>query len=479
MLNRRVSLVVAASALVAALAWAPVAADAPALPYAITGARVVTGTGATLDHATIVMRDGMIADVGTGVAVPAGAITVDGTGLTVYPGLIDMSNAAAVEPVEVVTAPAAQAPQGRGGAPGFGRGRGGGASGPTRADLERARRDSILHPDFDAAEHVRYEGDQMQRLAAAGITSVLAVPPEGIFRGQSALIDVLAPPEGDEISTVGADRHGLVVVRSGVAEHVAFGGRGGAYPGTLLGAIAFVRQTFDDAQWQQEARSWAARHPSTPRPAFEPALDALVPALSGRMPVAFEAGSEREILRALAMAAEFKLTPIIVGGIEAPAVADDLHAAHAAVICAMTFRAGGGGGRGGRGGGATPERVVEIEKNAPKVPAELAKAGIPFAFTSEGLQTPADLVRAVSRAVKEGGLSPDAALGGLTSHAAELAGVADRLGTIEKGKIANLVVTDGDLFDNARIRHVFVDGRPVDIQVPATQPGRGRGRGGR
>jgi imidazolonepropionase-like amidohydrolase len=471
MLTRRVSLIAAGAAVAAALAWTPLGAAGAAGPlYAITGARIVTGAGSPIDRGTLVMRDGVIEDVGAGLAVPAGAVTIDGTGMTVYPGLIDMSNTAAVEPIEAGggRSPAAQAGPGRGGAAAFGRG---GAPSVTRADLERERRDSILHPDVNAAEHVRYEGDQMQRLAAAGITSVLAVPPDGIFRGESALVDVLAPPDPDEVSTVGADRRGLVVVRAGVAEHITFASRGGAYPGTLLGAIAFVRQTFDDAQWQEQARAWAGRHPDLPRPALEPALDALAPALAGRMPVAFDAGSEREILRALAMAREFTLTPIIVGGVEAPAVVEDLRAQHASVVCAMNFQEGSGG-RGGRGG-PVPQRVAQIERDAPKVPAVLDKAGIPFAFTSEGLQNPADLIRAVARAVKEGGLSSDAALRGLTSNAARMAGVADRLGTIEKGKIANVIVTDGGLFEDGRIRHVFIDGRPVSTNVPPQATGRG------
>ncbi len=485
--TKRVSLVYAAAALVAALAWSPVgAADALTPIYAITNARVVTGAGAPMEQATVVLRDGIIADVGPGVTVPDGAVKIDGHGLTVYPGLIDMANTGAVEPIEEASAAATPA-RGGGGNAAFGRGgRGGGGSTPSRADLERERRDSILHPDFEAAEHVRYEGDQMQRLAAAGITSVLAVPPDGIFRGQSALIDVMAPPELDEISTVAGDRRGLVVVRANVAEHIAFGSRGGgAYPGTLLGAIAFVRQTFDDAQWQQQARAWASRNPAAPRPAFEPELDALAPALAGTMPVAFDAGSEREILRALAMAGEFKLSPIIVGGAEAPAVADDLRKANARVIFSASLQAGGGGGGrgggggggGGRGGGS--QRVAELQQHLPEAPAALQKAGIAFAFTSEGLQNPGDFVRNVGRMVHDGGLPADAALRALTVGAAEIAGAADRLGTIEKGKIANMVVTDGDLFaSGTRIRHVFVDGRPVDITVQPAANTTGRRGGG-
>ena len=88
-----------------------------------------------------------------------------------------------------------------------------------------------------------------------------------------------------------------------------------------------------------------------------------------------------------------------------------------------------------------------MRQNAPKVPAALDRAGIPFAFTAGGLQTPGDLVRNVARVVKEGGLSEDLAIKALTVNAAKLAGAGDRLGTIEKGRMANVIVTDGNLFD--------------------------------
>jgi imidazolonepropionase-like amidohydrolase len=115
---------------------------------------------------------------------------------------------------------------------------------------------------------------------------------------------------------------------------------------------------------------------------------------------------------------------------------------------------------------------------AAKVAAVLDKAGIPFAFTLGGLQAPSDFVRNVARSVREGGLSEDAALKALTVNAAKLAGAADRVGTIEKGRMANVIVTEGNLFDSPRVRHVFVAGWPADLDVPA-QPQTGRGgRGG-
>jgi imidazolonepropionase-like amidohydrolase len=123
-------------------------------------------------------------------------------------------------------------------------------------------------------------------------------------------------------------------------------------------------------------------------------------------------------------------------------------------------------------------RVIRQRVNMPKVPGDLDRAGVLFAFESGGLREPADFVRNAAKVVKAG-LPPDAAIKALTINAATLAGAADRVGSLEKGKIANLIATQGDLFDeNMKLKHVFVDGRPVDLD--AAQPARpaGRGRGG-
>ena len=479
--------VFAASALAFAAAFAVPVLDAvqmPAAPvYAIQNAKIVSA-GTTIEKGTLVMRNGLIDEVGASVSVPADAVVVDGTNMTVYPGLIDMTNVTAVEQRPASAAPAAEGaaePQTQGG----GRGRGAAAT-PRWAEADRAKREALLNPDFDAASHVRHEGVEMQRLAAAGITTVLAVPSSGLFRGQSALVNVVAPPDQDDVSRVAGYRRGTVVIAAPVAEHVTFAvGRNGGpgYPAALLGDIAFVRQAFYDARWQKDARVWADKHKDRPRPEFEPALDSLAPALERKMPVSFDAGELREILRALAMAKEFNLEPIITGGIEADAAAADLKAANARVILTLASANPAQGGRGastGQGrGGDVPIRVTRMQQNAPKVPAALEKAGILYAFSSEGLQNPADFLRDVARSVHQGGLTEDQALRALTVNAAKIAGADARVGTLAKGKIANVIVVEGDLFgDQAHIRRVFVDGRPVNIDVPSAAPANGGRRGG-
>lgn len=427
-------------------------ADAPHV-YAIRGARIVPVSSPAIASGTVVVRNGLIEAVGPGVQAPADARVIEGSGLTVYPGLIDMANSTGLS-IEVNR----QQPAGL----------------RTTEDAERWKRNLILKPAVNAAEHLQ-EAPELARLAGVGITSVLSTPPGVIVKGRSALVNVAASADDPAIGNVGDYRVGVQVIRTPVALHIEFpGGVGGdAYPNSLLGVISFVRQSFLDAQHQQLAAQRAAKS-ATVRPPYDPALDALQPALEGKLPVAFEVNTSREILRALDMAREFKLDPMISGGREADEVAADLKARNARVIYNVNYPT--------RSRMLAPDADEAIDElrgraNAPKVPAALDKAGLTFAFSGAGLREPRDFVRNVARAVREG-LPADAALRALTLNAAKIAGADNRVGSIDKGKIANLVVTTGDLFDDeTQVKHVFVDGRKVDVDQSPPQRG-GRGRGG-
>jgi imidazolonepropionase-like amidohydrolase len=432
-------------------------AEAPRT-YAIKGARIVTVSGAPIPSGTIVVKSGLIEAVGASVNPPADAVVIDGAGMTVYPGLIDMGSTAGTD-IQVNLAQAQQGVR-------------------NTDDAERAKRAIILRPQILAAEHVRLDAPELARLAAGGVTSVLATPPGVLVKGQSALVNVTTPEFEPIVGAIAEPRAGISVIRSPVALHVELARVGGdGYPEALLGGIAFVRQSFIDAQYQQLVEQrYAKSTAGASRPAFDPALAAMQPALAGRLPVAFEAGLQREILRALDMAKEFKLSPIITGGIEADLAAAELKAANAKVIVNVNYPARS---RALAPDADEPVREMRLRAHAPKTAAGLATAGVPFAFSGAGLAQPADFLRNVARAVREG-LPEEAAIRALTLEAARIAGAADRVGSLEKGKIANLVVTSGDLFNEAtRIRHVFVDGRIVNIEASEATTGRGgRGRGG-
>ena len=189
--------------------------------------------------------------------VPNDASVIDGGGLTVYPGLIDLGNTRAADQ------PTPQPPNAR-----------------NSAELERWKRGQVLKPQSRAADAVKVDDAELTKLAAAGITSVLALPAGDVISGQSALVNVVAPPDDPQIGNVVESRRGLVVVKSPVALHVSFPDRprsgGNAYPASLMGVIAFVRQSFLDAQ-----------HYAITKQPDDPALEAMQPAIERKLPVAF------------------------------------------------------------------------------------------------------------------------------------------------------------------------------------------------
>jgi len=399
--------------------------------YAITGARVVPVSSAALENATIVFSGGLITAIGANVTVPPGAVTIAGKGLTVYPGLIDMGSTAGLEAPAVPRAENAQ----------------------TTADLERVKRDTLLRPHLRAADHMNPAAAALLKAAQAGITAELATPGSDGIRGQSALVLTALGSDVPQIGALAGGRRAPLVIRAPIALHVGTSGSpagGDVYPNSLMGLIAFNRQAFLDAQWYQQAR---------PRP-HAPELEAMGPALAGRLPVAFRAATAVEIARALGMAKEFKLDPIITAARQVEEVAADLKAAGARVVYSLNFPA--------RRASLAPDAdeplgVLRDRANAPKGPAALDKAGILFAFESSGLSEPKDFLKNAQKTVAAG-LNRESALKALTINAATIAGAGDRVGSLDRGKIANLVVTEGDLFDEkTTIRHVFVNGRMVRL----------------
>lgn len=408
--------------------------------YAITGARIVTVSGANIERGTIVIRDGLISAVGASTVAPADARVIDGTGLTVYPGLIDANTNLGIP------------------APAPSPGRGGGQT-PAIASPNSAQPVG-LQPEILATDFIRPGGDQIDAARNAGITAALTAPREGIFIGQSALINLAG------------DSPQEMLVRSPVALHVGFTPlRTGGYPSSLMGVFSALRQMFLDAGRLRDANATYERNPrSTRRPVQDKSLVALFPVLAREMPVVMYADTEREIVRALDLTQEFNLKTIIAGGTESWKVTDRLREQNVPVLLSLNFPK--------RTTADVPEadpdplRVMRQRVEAPKTAGRLAAARVRFAFQSGAMASMSDFLANAAKAI-ENGLARDEALRAMTLRPAEILGVADRLGTIEVGKIANLTVTRGDIFDKkASIAHVFIDGHPVELK-PAAEKEKG------
>ncbi len=438
--------------------------------YAITNAKLVPVNAPAIEKGTIVIRDGLISAIGAGVAVPADARVIDGTGLTVYPGLFDSFGSIGL------ARPAAAGGAGGGGAAAAIAALSAPAATPTASrngtgltfDSPRG-----VEPDLRAADQVRLDEDALDGPRSAGITTAVTAPGTGIFQGQSALINL------------GGSSAAAMIVRPNVAQQVAFasggrGGGGGGYPGSLMGVFAVIRQQLLDAQRYRDIKAAYDRNPKgMSRPEFDPSLEALLPALAKQQPVVMVASTQREIERALDLGKEFGLRVIIAGGSEANLVADRLKAEGVPVLLSLNFPR--------RTAAPIPDaepeptRVLRERVEYPKTAGRLAAAGVKFAFESGGITTWSDFNLNVQRAI-DAGLSADAAVKALTWQPAEIFGVSDRLGSLEVGKIANLTILKGDIADKAsRVSQVFVDGKPVALH-PATPAagagGFGGGRGG-
>lgn len=444
-----------------AIAW-PVRAQTEAEPpsvYALRNARIVVAPGRVIEQGTIVIRDGRIAAVGANVEVPVGAVPLDLAGRTIYAGLIDPATTVGVPPVS--------ARQG-----------GGPPQGPPgnfqQARTASASRDEVpseMRADRSAGSEFAPSAADLEALRSQGITAVGLVFDTGLLPGQVAA------------ALVGDGSPETMVLRSPVAQQIVFGRRRGGYPGTLMGALAYVRQAYYDAQHAAQVEAAFARNPgSAPRPVFDARNEALQASLDGEIPAWIEASALREFPRAAEVATDVGIDRwAILGAQEAYKSLDILKGLGVPLIVsldwpepdAVTGRAfelhvapvSGPDSAALRADSAVAR---ELRGNA----AQVAAAGIPFALTGHGLSNPSQY-RDRLVATVEAGLSSDEALRAATVRPAEMLGLGGLLGTVEAGKLANLVVVEGDLFaKEGRIRHVFVEGRRFDIEETARPTGR-------
>jgi imidazolonepropionase-like amidohydrolase len=407
--------------------------------YAITGARVVTVSGAILEKAIVVLRDGVVLDVGANVSIPKDARLFDGTGLTLTPGLIDAWSGAGMP-----------TPRPAGGG-------GGGGGAPAAAATPAA---SPIAPASNIYERVR--ASEALRARDSGITTIVPIPREGLVFGAASVMNLTGDkPEG-------------MVVKSNIGLAASLTTLRGRYPGSLMGVMAYLRQSLLDGAHHRAAVAAYEKAPAgKKRPAFDPGLDVWADVSSGSMPLLLGTPRITDIRRALALADEFKVKVILAGNTQAFEEMAFLKERKPALLVSVNFdppRAGGF-----FGGSDDDKDRAEIE-SAEKNPGVLEKEGVKFALVS-GFAT--DFLAGVRKAI-ERGLPREAALRAVTLTPAEILGVADRMGSIDKGKIANVVAWSGDpLTKEAKIKMVFVDGELYEPEEkPAGPPGGGPPRPG-
>ena len=392
--------------------------------HALVGARVVTAPGQVLDGATIVIRNGLIQRVGRNMQPPAGARVWDLDGLTIYPGFIDAHADLGMDAV----------PEG-------------GDVGPTHWNPQ-------VRAWFSTTMNLQDDADRRATLRSQGFGTALVVPKQGIFRGTASVVNL-----GD---TGVRDR----VLRPDLAQAMGFQRSfqlGGAYPNSPMGTIALMKQTFMDADWY--VRAWGAYEASGRAflpPETSAALAALEDAVRGDQPIVFETGSEEEYLRAHKLAAEYGLAAWYRGSGQEHRILDVLRGRTDPLIIPLSFPDAPNVN--------DPESALNASLAdlrdwylAPTSPAQLAGAGVRFAITSDGLSSLNEFLPNLRIAVARG-LSTVDALAALTTTPAEWLGLENTHGTIQEGKVANLVVSEGDLFtEEATVRDVWVHGQAYGV----------------
>jgi hypothetical protein len=404
--------------------------------FAIKNATVVPVSGPRMENATVIIARGVIAAVAKDAPVPEEAWVIDGSGLTIYPGLIDSFN-----DVGLLAAPTTP-----------GRAAGGDAA-PRPISRGPEDRPSAT-PWRDAADEANLADKRIETWRNGGFTTVVSAPKAGIFPGQAAILDLAG------------ERNGDMVVKSPVAIPVSLQPLSGFanFPGSLMGSLAYVRQVWLDTDWSAKAEAAYEKSPrGVARPRYDRVNSALADALEDHALVLIPANNSIELVRALDLPERWHVTGVIYGGQQSYAVAAEIAARKLPVLIDLKWPEAEKD--------ADPDdvptlRTLRFRDRAPSSPAELNKAGAKFAFYSGGIATTKDILKAVKKSI-DAGLPADAALRALTLSPAEIFGVADRLGSIEKGKIANLVVTDGDLFnEKTKLKWVFVDGQRFTVREP-------------
>lgn len=398
--------------------------------YAIRNARIVTLAGPDIENGTVVIRDGKIDAVGVNVSVPSGAQAIDGRGLTVYPGMMDAGTSLGL--VEV----------------------GQGANGTV--DTSET---GELNPNAKAIIAVNQHSAHVAVTRVDGITHTVTLPLGGLISGQAAIINL-----------VGTTPLEMAVVPYAalVINYPRLGGRGGGFGGEqpaldVTAALAAserqldqIRKLLRDAEAYARARDAYAKDNSLPRPDQNIVFDSLVPYVRGERPVIIRADREAEMRGAIKFAEEMKLKPIILGGDDAWKMAGVLKEKNVPVILTGVLN--------------LPLREDDAYDTLYENAAKLQQAGVRFCIsTGDGGAEVRSLPFNAGMAAAFG-LPKDEALKSVTLYPAQIMDVADRLGSIEKGKAANLVVTDGDLLEvRTHIRYLFIDGRRVPLTSRHTE----------
>jgi imidazolonepropionase-like amidohydrolase len=414
--------------------------------YALTQVHVTQAPGKTIDGGTVVIRDGLIVAVGKNIAIPPDAITIKGDSLYVYAGFIDgLSRTGVAKPKEDPNASRDRPKD------------------PGNPSPETAG----ITPQNDVRSNLNPLDKTVEDMRALGFTTAQVVPYGSMLPGSAAVV-LLHGKTADDMLLTGKTAFYSELTP---AQRV--------YPNTVIGVIAKWKELYRQAlQAKNYETVYASNRSGLNRPAANRTLEAFYPVIDKKMPVLFEADRYLDVQRVLALQSEFGFPLMVADVKEGWDAINKLKASNTKVFLSLDLPEDKKADKptGDKSAGKKEEstagkkeenkdpekeglekRKAEAIKSYVSQAATFQKAGVQFGFSALTAKT-TDIHKNLRRMIGEG-LTEDQALAALTTSPAQLLGISDRLGTVEAGKIANLVVSNKPYFnEKAKVRYIFVDG---------------------
>ncbi len=385
-------------------------------PILIRNAIVHTVSKETLPKACLLIKEGKIAEIAADIAQAEGYEVIDAEGMHLYPGLIDSySNLGLVEIDSI------------------------------RASIDTTETGTI-NPNVRAAVAVNPDSEAIPVARANGILTALVAPTGGLVAGRASVMNLDGWTWED--MTIQADSAMIVAWPNWSTR--ARRGRGG--PGAGEGDTAASDRLAPLHAMIRETKAYAAAKQADPNLETDLRLEAMLPVVDGKMPIMVSANSIKQIQTAVAFSKLHALKLIVFGGADAVHCADLLREAKVPVVVASVYR--------------LPTRRDAGYDSAYALPAQLKAAGIPFCIASEGRFGASGLRNLPYNAATAigFGLNADEALRAITLSPAEILGIADRVGSLDIGKDANIVLCDGDILDvPTHVQRAWIAGKAVDL----------------
>jgi imidazolonepropionase-like amidohydrolase len=425
--------------------------------YAITNATVIQAPGRKIEMGTVIVKDGLITAVGKGIAIPPEAIVIKADSMFIYAGFIDgLSRAGVIKPKEETNRERVKD--------------------PGNPPNDRAG----IMPQIDVRNSLASTGNGLEDLRNLGFTTTQVVPYGNLLPGSAAII------------LTGSTSPDAMVLNNKSALYSELSGANNLYPSNILGVMAKWRELYRQAS---QAKSYEAMYASNrsglERPTSDRTLEAFYPVIDQKIPVLFKAERLLDANRVLILKNDLNFPLVLAELKDGWPMINKLKASGAKIFLSLDL----------------PEEVKSADKEKdkdkkdasknppanpkPKTAAELEKealdkrkaeaianyaaqasafqkAGVTFGFSSMSAKSK-DITANLRRMIKAG-LSEDAALAALTVNPAQLLGLSDRMGSVDNGKMANLVITDKSYFDEkAKVRYVFVDGVMYKMEAKETK----------